>query len=71
MEIKRISICARCGIHRKDKSREFFGVWFVDLEKWEGWCPACAEKSVRAMVSLPIGKNVVPIPLTAFYSNGR
>jgi hypothetical protein len=66
----RINVCARCGVHRKDKSREFFGLWFVDFTNRAGWSPGCA--GARALrESRRDGLTCVFIPLAAVWSSGR
>jgi hypothetical protein len=65
---KRISVCSRCGVERRDRTRDFFGLWFVDLREGTGWCPGCAELIARQN-SRQAELTCVPIPMQAIWSN--
>jgi hypothetical protein len=73
METKPIkfSTCIRCGVHRKDKSRNFFGVWFVDWENKVGWCPICAGVITQINAGYDQGRLCFPIPLQAIWTTNR
>lgn len=66
----RISICTRCGVHQKDRTRDFFPLWFVDLEKRAGWCPRCAGVAAKTN-SRQEDRTCITIPLQAIWSIGR
>lgn len=60
--------CIRCGVHRKDRQRDYYGLWFVDLEKRTAWCPGCAGIAARRDYRDEANPTIVSIHLQAIWS---
>jgi hypothetical protein len=63
--------CVKCGIHKRNPDREFYGLWFVDFERQVGCCPKCAGQDAKRNSNNGSNIGLISRDLRAVWSTQR